>query len=235
MRSSHRRRVGLTLALSTAMLTGCGATTDVISPVPSGSTDAPTSEEVVTAWPEARNPDLPQVVEQVATAAVSQYLERTDAITRGGGVDATAMAELTTPEWFVTERLAFDRYRTERLRTVGTTLFHSLVVQALWEGPEGGVEVDVVVCVDATGVWLLPARAPDPPEGLMDWVESDSTVFEGDEDQWTEWTEYLDDYLPQPGVNEAVVIWLVGSDLSTLRIDGTANWEGGHSCGVELE
>jgi hypothetical protein len=215
--------------LATAV-TGCVSSADMITPVLPGAQAVVEQEVAPSDWPEAPDPDFTDTLTTVTTRILTDYLALTDTITAQGGEQASAMAALTTSTWFTSEQRGFDRYREDKLRTIGQTVFHSLVVQSLWEPGSGGVEVDVVACIDATGVWLLPADAPEPPEGLMEWIASESTTFEGEDEQWLAWSEYLDTYQPQPGVVEAVVVWLVGSDLNSLRVDGTANWEGGHSC-----
>ena len=52
-----------------------------------------------------------------------------------------------------------------------------------------------------------------------------------DED-YVEWSEYLDLFQPLPGEREAIVFWIVGDSLNTLAIDGTVNWEGADPCHI---
>lgn len=216
-------------------LAGCGVGIDIptggMTPVLPIDT-APSGE---VGWPDSEPESFAQDVERAASEVVGRYLAMTDRITSAGGVDSSLMSPLTTSTWFPTEQRGFDHYVVEGIRTTGTTQFHSLVVQSVWQPQPELLDVNVVACVDATEVWLIPVDAPEPPEGLPEWVASDATFYEGDEDQWEEWTAYLDTFTPTPGVVEAVVFWLVGRDLATLRVDGTANWEGGHSCHVQTE
>jgi hypothetical protein len=214
-----------------AFLVGCAGSVDVPGAstfAPGPAVETPLSGDV--GWPAAEDETFQLDVERAAGDVVGSYLALTDRITSEGGDGAWSMSALTTSTWFPTEQRGFDHYVAEGLRTIGETRFHSLVVQSVWQPGGDALEIDVVACVDATGVWLLPLDAPDPPEGLVEWVASDAQFFEGDDLQFQEWTSYLDTYLPAPGVVEAVVFWLVGSSLTDLRIDGTANWEGVHSC-----
>jgi hypothetical protein len=154
----------------------------------------------------------------------------TDLITSQGGGGSNRMVTLTTPTWFPTEEQGFSHYRREGLRTLGTTRLESLVVKSLWSPVDGGVEVDVVACVDARWVWLVPLDAPDPPEGLMEWLMAGQDGAEVDDEEFEQWSDYIDTHQPQPGTLDAVVLWLVGPHLDQLAIDGTLNWEGAHTC-----
>jgi hypothetical protein len=90
----------------------------------------------------------------------------------------------------------------------------------------------VIVCVDASWVWLVPHDAPDPPDGLTEWLrwgEDDGEISDEDYDLWS---DYLDTVQPIPGEREAIVVWLVGNDLRSLAIDGTINWEGADACHI---
>jgi hypothetical protein len=181
------------------------------------------------AWPvvdESVNPDL---VVDAAHRTISRYLAVTDAITRDGGGEPGRMAGLTTPSWFPTEEEAFAHYRTQRLRTIGDTVFDSLVVQSVSKSVTGAIHVDAIACVDASWVWLLPLDAPDPPDGLVEWLRWGDGVEVLDDD-YEQWSEYLESVQPVSGEREAIVLWLVGQDLTSLVIDGTVNWEGADAC-----
>jgi len=197
--------------------------------------------------PQAANPDTAdtsyaqastlwdaETITDGANAAITAYLSLTDTIAGDGGAMASRMAQATTPEWFPTEQSAFDHYRERGVRTVGKTLIDSVVVQSVWEPVAGGIEVDVFSCVDARGVWLVPLEAPDPPEGLMEWVMAPRELAEVPEEIPEEipeeWFDYLETYQPQPGLREPIVWWLRGSGVGGLVVDGSSHWVGGASC-----
>ena len=181
-------------------------------------------------WPSADDTLAPDLVTGAAHSVISRYLATTDTITREAGEGPGRMAGLTTPSWFPTEEAAFAHYRNQGLRTIGETVFDSLVVQSVSESVTGAVHVDAMVCVDARWVWLLPKDAPDPPEGLVDWLRWGDDDGEVSDDVFGEWSDYLDSVEPVAGEREAVVLWLVGQDLTSLAIDGTVNWEGANAC-----
>jgi hypothetical protein len=197
-----------------------GPTSD--APVTSGLSDS--------AWPNANDSLDPDLVVDAAHRVVSRYLATTDTITRDGGEGSSRMAGLTTPSWLPTEEAAFAHYRTQRLRTIGDTSFDSLVIQSVSESVTGAIHVDAIVCVDARWVWLLPWDAPDPPEGLVEWLRWGDDDVEISDDDFALWSDYLDSVQPVPGEREAIVLWMAGADLGSLVIDGTVNWEGADSC-----
>jgi hypothetical protein len=189
-----------------------------------------TSELSDSSWPTSDDTLDPDQVFEAAHRLIGRYLATTDTITQDGGQRPSRMATLTTPAWFLTEEAAFAHYLGQGLRTIGDTVFDSLVIQSVFESATGQVHVDAIVCVDASWVWLLPAQAPDPPEGLVQWLrwgEGDSEL--GDE-EFDSWSEYLDLFYPIPGEREAIVLWLVGDTLGSLAVDGTVNWEGADAC-----
>jgi hypothetical protein len=218
------------------VLCGSGCVSPLIGEPP--SPQAPYPDTTLTSYPPVASSWDAETITESVNAAIVAYLSLTDAIAGDGGEMASRMAQATTPEWFPTEQTAFDHYRDRGVRTVGETLVDSVVVQNVWEPVSGGIEVDVFSCVDARGVWLVPREAPDPPEGLMEWVMSPRTfqaipedgVEDAPEEIPEEWFEYLDTYQPQPGVKEAIVWWLRGSEAGALVVDGSTHWDGGPAC-----
>lgn len=218
---AHRLGVITVIGVLATTLSGCQQT---VGPPPSSA-----SELSDRAWPSTEDSVYPDVVAEHAARLVSRYLSTTDAITQAGGENPGRMAGLTTPAWLPTEEAAFAHYRSQGLRTIGDTEFDSLVVQSVSTSHTGDIHVDAIVCVDARWVWLLPDTADDPPEGLVEWLRSGDDVDISDED-YEQWSDYLDTVQPIPGDREAIVLWMVGPDISSLAIDGTVNWEGAHAC-----
>lgn len=192
-----------------------------------------TSELSGSAWPVASELDPDRVFGEAETL-ITRYLATTDAITRDGGDGPTRMVGVVTESWFPREDAAFAHYQEQRLRTVGHTTVDSLVIQSVSQSVTGNLHVEAIACVDATGVWLLSHDAPDPPEGLVEWWGGGHQGQEMSETEFDEWSEYLEDAEPLSGEREAIVLWLVGQDLTSLAIDGTVNWEGAHSCHTPL-
>jgi hypothetical protein len=224
MSSRHplRHTALVVVAALTATLGACQSAPMPLPPIASELSDS--------AWPYANDEMNPDRLFDHAHSLVTRYLETTDTITREGGVGSQRMASLTTSTWFPAEEAAFAHYRTESLRTIGDTEFDSLVIQSVSESVTGDIHVDVIACVDATWVWLLPDTAPNPPEGLFDWLRWGHEDRDISDEQFEQWSEYLDTVSPQPGEREAIVFWLVGATASSLAIDGTINWEGAHAC-----
>lgn len=217
----HRLALIAVIGLVTVVLSGCQQTV--------GPPASPASELSNRAWPSAEDSVDADLVVDHASRLVSRYLSTTDAITQEGGWNPGRMAANTTPAWLPTEEAAFAHYRTQGLRTIGDTEFDSLVVQSVSTSHTGDIHVDAIVCVDARWVWLLPNTADDPPEGLVEWLRSGDDLNISDED-YEQWSDYLDTVQPIPGDREAIVLWMVGPDISSLAIDGTVNWEGAHAC-----
>jgi hypothetical protein len=189
-----------------------------------------TSELLDSAWPVVVDDIDPDRVVDATHALITRYLATTDTITRDGGEEPDRMARVVTEAWFPSEAAAFAHYRAERLRTVGDTTFDSLVIQSVSTSVTGSIHIDAIACVDASWVWLLPREAPDPPEGLVEWLRHGSEDGETSEDEFAEWSDYVDIVQPIPGERQAIVLWLVGADLNSLAIDGTINWEGAATC-----
>lgn len=164
-----------------------------------------------------------------ATEVIDEYLALTDAITAGGGSDSRRIASVVSESWFPEERAGFDYYAAQGLRSVGTTVMNLLLVQSVHVTPEGTLDVGVVMCVDGTNLFVIPADYGDPPEVVLQWhpVYED---FEGDTAQWAA----LDQYLNQPGVtwgeNTAIQAWLTGDSLQSMVIDSWQHWWGVYSC-----
>ena len=216
----------LTVALAAAVLIlAVGACQPVSVPVSHQMADLQDS-----AWPAVSSDREPERVWQAAHLLVERYLTTTDTITRDGGEGPGRMAGLVTATWLPTEDDAFAHYRQVGLRTIGETVVDSLVIQSVGRSLEGGIHIDAFACVDATWVWLLPHDAPDPPEGLIDWLRWGEDDLGVSDEDYVEWSEYLDLFQPLPGEREAIVFWIVGDSLNSLAIDGTVNWEGADPC-----
>lgn len=224
MSSIFSHRLALAIA-TTAAIVGLGACQPVSVPVSHEATDL-----LDAAWPTVSKDVEPEGVWQATQLIVERYLSTTDTITREGGEGPSRMAGLVTAGWLPTEEDAFSHYRRAGLRTIGDTVFDSLVIQSAGRSLTGGVEIEAFACVDATWVWLLPHDAPDPPEGLIDWLRWGEESFDVSDDEYVEWSDYLDVFEPLPGEREAIVFWIVGDSLNSLAIDGTVNWEGADPC-----
>ena len=221
-RLTHRRIIISLTAVLVAAVSACQPAPGPLPPVTSQLSDS--------SWPSADDRLDPDLVSAAAHSLISRYLATTDTITREGGEGPGRMAGLTTPSWFPTEEAAFAHYRNEGLRTIGDTVFDSLVVQSVSESVTGAIHVDAMACVDARWVWLLPKDAPDPPDGLVEWLRWADDDMEVSDEVFAEWSDYLDSAEPVSGEREAVVFWLVGEDHTSLTIDGTVNWEGANAC-----
>jgi len=191
-----------------------------------------TSELSDSSWPVVDDNLDPDLVHDAAHSLITRYLATTDTITADGGEGPGKMAQLTTPAWFPTEEAAFAHYRSKKLRTIGDTVFDSLVIQSVAWSVTGALHVDAIVCVDASWVWLVAQDAPDPPDGLTDWLRSGDDGLDISDEDYELWSEYLDTVQPIPGEREAIVVWLVGDNLGSLAIDGTINWEGVDVCHI---
>ena len=226
MSSRHRHT---TLAVILSVVAALGACQPAVSPL------SPVSAELSDdAWPVTNNDTDTDMLAPHVHTLISRYLETTDTITRDGGDGPDRMAPLTTSSWFSVEQAAFAHYRTERLRTVGDTIFDSLVIQSVSQSPTGVLHVDAIACVDATWVWLVPYDSPDPPDGLIEWLRGGDPDENVSDDDYEQWSEYLDAVSPEPGHREAIVFWLVGDTPSSLALDGTINWEGAHACHIAV-
>jgi hypothetical protein len=200
-------------------------------PSPGGPSMSELSDSV---WPFVDDALDPDHVYDAAHTLITRYLSTTDTITRDGGEGNARMAALVTPTWLSVEDTAFAHYRTEHLRTIGDTTFDSLVIQSASDSVTGAIHVDAFACVDASWVWLVPREAPDPPDGLIDWLRSGEDAGDVTDEEFTQWSQYLDEVQPIPGERQAIVLWLVGHSLSSLAVDGTVNWEGAHQCHVTV-
>lgn len=223
---SHRALRAAAAMVGIFFVASCATIPDPTAASPS----SPVSPLATEAWPEGESRLDPDALQAVATATVAEYLAATDLITREGGIGPERMAPFTTPQWLITEERAFDHYRLSGIRTIGRTEFDTLIVQSSWSKASGGVALDVVACVDARWVWLLPADAPDPPDGLVDWLMAAGDEAEAGDEEFADWADYLDSHTTSPGSREAIVFWLAGPSLQTVVIDGSSHWEGAHSC-----
>lgn len=222
MSSRHHHTTLAVILAAVAALGACHPQVSSLPPVTAELSDG--------AWPALGDDDDPELIYTHSHSLITRYLDTTDMITRDGGDDPARMAPLTTSAWFPIEQAAFSHYRREHLRTIGDTVFDSLVIQSVSESVTGAIHVDAIACVDASWVWLVPGDSPDPPEGLIEWLQGSDPDDEVSDDDHEQWSEYLDTVSPVPGEREAIVFWLVGETASSLAIDGTINWEGAHAC-----
>jgi hypothetical protein len=167
-----------------------------------------------------------------AEQAVALYLQITDDVGSRGGTDAEAMAHVVTSQWWPREQVGFAEYENRGIRTIGRTRFDHFTVQSARLTAEGIVEVAAFLCVDSTSVWVIDRDSPDPPADLMAWLEGTTTV-EPDDDTLIIWNEFADASGARPGFREPIIVWLIGIDERSLKVDSTENWRGAHPCEVE--
>jgi len=217
----------LLIVFSVLFATGCHAAPGSdVAPSLGGSAD-PVTQRVL---PSRELP--PSLYDDAHTAAlelVGTYLATTDAITAVAGADALRIAPVVSADWLAQEKEGFEYYQTNNLRSVGTTAMSQLMVQSAHVTAEGHVEVGVLVCVDGTDLFVIPAEYGDPPESVRQ-VHPDYEDHSGNEAQWRE----IQDYLSQPGVMwgdiAAVEAWLTGPSVDALSIDSWEQWWGVYSC-----
>jgi len=166
-----------------------------------------------------------------ATRVVAQYLELTDQIGADGGEGAARIHTVVTTRWYPREEAGFDEYRLRNIRTIGQTKFDGLEVQSVRIDRDGLLEVAVFMCVDSTGVLVVPSNSPEPPEDLLQWLQGATAPETPDEATAQAWEEFLSTYEAHRGFREPILVWLRGEEMSTLRIDSTENWMGAHPCG----
>ncbi len=213
----------------TALLTSC-STPHVIEDTPSLLGPEPaanTSIETVEAAPAGVIHPLDVVPH--AEGVVARYLQITDEIGERGGDHAQRIASVVTPDWLPRERDGFSDYVTGGIRTIGRTRFDHVAVQSARLTAHGEVEVAVFLCVDSSSVWVIDVTAPEPPDDLVEWLENPDAP-EPDEVSWDAWAQYAEEARARPGHREPILVWLLGSDVTSLRVDSTENWLGAHPC-----
>lgn len=160
---------------------------------------------------------------------ITAYLRESDLITSESGASPERIRSLVSEAWFPEEQKGFSHYQLSGERTWGETTFDSYVVQLARVTPERTVDVAVYGCVDTTGVFVLPPGTADPPEAVIAWhpVGED---FAGSEEEW----EMIQSFYSTEGIRlgdrRAIVFWLVGDTLDSLRIDSSSQWWGAHAC-----
>lgn len=164
-----------------------------------------------------------------AAGVVERYLQITDEIGAQGGGDAERIASIVTPDWLPREREGFADYVTSGIRTIGRTRFDHVAVQSARLTAQGDIEVAVFLCVDSSSVWVIDVSAPEPPEGLMEWLDNPNPP-EPDELSWDEWAQFAEDAQARPGYREPILVWLLGPDVHSLKVDSTENWLSAHPC-----
>lgn len=225
-----------------------GATTS-----PSQSTQLPTLPGVTGEGglpPEMQTPSAADVTPR-ATQTVEKYLQLTDRVGATGGEAVEAMADIVTPEWLAVEQRGFADYRERQIKTLGRTDFFALGVQSVRWSHNDHWEVAVFACIDSRRVWVISADSPEIPQGLVEWLssssyptqgaatveiesgESDSQVDEPTEADVSAWQEFIAQTSPDAGPLEPVLLWLVGPELESLKVDATDTWRGYHPCGTD--
>ncbi|MEX2441579.1 MAG: hypothetical protein WD400_02920 [Pontimonas sp.] len=186
-----------------------------------------------------------------ATRVVRKYLQLTDRVGATSGEAVEAMADIVTHEWLAVEQRGFQDYRERQIKTLGQTEFFALGVQSVRWSHNDHWEVAVFACIDARRVWVIPADSPDIPEGLVEWLsgsapptqttatvkiesgESDSQEDEPTDADVSAWQEFIAQTSPDAGPLEPVLLWLVGPELESLKVDATDTWRGYHPCGTD--
>lgn len=213
----------------TALLTSCSAphvmedTPSLLGPEPAANT----SIETVEAAPAGVIHPLDVVPH--AEGVIERYLHLTDEIGAQGGEDAQRISSVVTTDWLLREREGFADYLTGGIRTIGRTRFDHVAVQSARLTAQDEVEVAVFLCVDSSSVWVIDATAPEPPDDLVEWLENPNPP-EPDEVSWDLWAQYAGEARARPGHREPILVWLLGSDVTSLRVDSTENWLGAHPC-----
>ena len=221
----------LTTLFLLALLSGCSTPPPVID-LPQV---APTAEHPVetAVGHDAQTVPLvhPLDVASEAEQRVALYLQITDDVGSRGGAVAEAMAHLVTSQWLPREQAGFAEYENRGIRTIGRTRFDHFTVQSARLTAEGIVEVAAFLCVDSTSVWVIDRDSPDPPDDLMAWLEG-TNPGEPDDDSLIIWNEFADASGARPGFREPIIVWLIGKDERSLKVDSTENWLGAHPCEV---
>lgn len=214
-----------------ALLSGCSTPPPVID-LPQV---APTAEHPVESVVGHDAQTVPLVhpldVAGEAEQAVALYLQITDDVGSRGGEDAEAMAHVVTSQWLPREQAGFAEYENRGIRTIGRTRFDHFTVQSARLTAEGIVEVAAFLCVDSTSVWVIDRDSPDPPDDLITWLEG-TNPGEPDDDSLIIWNEFADASGARPGFREPIIVWLIGKDERSLKVDSTENWLGAHPCEV---
>lgn len=213
-------------------LSGCQAVPVPLAE-PIGPTASPASDpERIDVAPRDTLPSVPSrsSVEPQAREHLSHYLAVTDAITSRGGQNPEQMTDLVTPDWQVEEKRGFAEFERQAIRTVGRTTHHHLLVQSVRQLASGELEVAVFSCVDTRSVWVVPSDAPDPPDGLQQWLDEGSPALAEDEVFPEAWQDYIDTVSPRTGGIDPVLFWFRGPTERDLMLDFTDTWRGHHSC-----
>lgn len=214
-----------------ALLSGCSAppaSHEAPEPAPVEETFA---ESQVTHNTEAAPLAHPLDVAGEAEQTVALYLQITDDVGSRGGADADAMTHVVTSQWLPREQAGFADYENRGIRTIGRTRYDHFAVQSARVTAEGMVEVAVFLCVDSTSVWVIDRDALEPPADLMAWLEGTNTA-EPDDEALLAWSEFADASGARPGFREPIIVWLLGDDERSLKVDSTENWLGAHPCEV---
>ncbi len=216
-----RKQLPLVVALVIATA-GCTPATEPPEPVEAQAPPIPVLAQLP-------SDDLFEASALGATRAVESYLERSDLITSEGGVSPERMASLVTPQWYPKEVEGFARFATAQERTLGQTTVDSLQVQLARQLPEGGLDIGVIACVDATKVLVLGLEDADPPTEVLEW-QGEWESFDGTAEEWDVIEGFWVTTSARWGQRDAVVFWLLGESTEELLIDHTEQWWGISRC-----
>lgn len=220
-------RISLLSGLSLLLpLSGCAVVPGIDEPT---AAEAPAPESLPVPVAALPSDDLFYSAAPGATQALEAYLELSDLITSEGGVAPERMASLVTPQWYSKEAEGFARFASARERTLGRTTIDGLQVQLARELPEGGVDIGVIACVDATKVLVLGIEDADPPAEVVEW-QGEWESFDGTPEQWDVIEDFWATTSARWGQREAVVFWLLGESTDELIVDHTEQWWGISRC-----
>lgn len=217
------------LMVSFAALSGCvpGPSAEPVAPIGGVVGPEPGDDEALVR--EVLSEGFYSQAAGFARTVIENYLATSDAITAGGGVEPRRMESVVTPAWFPTEDEGFAHYRNTGERTVGDSVVESLIVQLARKTPEGILDIGVITCIDTTGVLVIGPDDADPPESVRDWLVSKES-YGGEASDWEDIEVYFQETSARGGDRRAIVFWLVGPSLDTLRIDHSEQWWGVTQC-----
>ena len=139
---NHRLLAGCATALvATFALAGC-----VSAPTPTPSTSAATDAPVFASDEEAL---------AAATEAYSAYLAAIDTVLAQGGGDTSKLADVASGEALVAETKTAEMYAERGYRSLGSTIFDSLKLQAIDGDGDGRTLVSTYLCSDVSAVDVL--------------------------------------------------------------------------------
>jgi hypothetical protein len=102
-----------------------------------------------------QQPTEPRDAITTASAALTDYLAITDAITADGGANAERIADFVTPGYFPVVLEEFAMYSDLGLRTSGATAFDNLVLEEMTDYSDGSAYISVSYCLDRSGQMII--------------------------------------------------------------------------------